>query len=513
MLKLSSFWKTGTEEFAAVDLGSNSFHMIVARVVDGEVSVIDRLKETVRLGYGLDENGNLDELAQQRAVICLSRFHQRIRHIPASRVRAVGTRTLRQATNASEFIPRAEAALGFDIQIVSGVEEARLVYQGIAFGYEDDGFPRLVIDIGGGSTEVIIGEGAEPKFLESFGMGCVSISKQFFANNNIEAKKIRKADIYCQQKLEPFQHLYRDYPWNRALGCSGSIRSIAKVIMASHGHPNIHLDHLEQLIKQVSQFKTIDDIDLPGLSSDRKPVFLGGLIILRAAFIQLNIESIEVSDWALREGVLFDLLGYADLSEIRDRSVQNLANRFHYDTAHAQRVLNVARKLWGQIDKSYLQAEDWYRYVEWSCLLLEIGLDINHNRYHDHSAYIVAHSHLAGFGYDEQNRLAFLVGQHRKKIRWDALPMMLEAEREACIQALVVLRLAAILTRARTRDIDIAWTLQQDNSQTFLFSAAPAWWQQHPLASADLETEAKLLGKGNIKLVLQGLEDVSSDTV
>jgi len=501
MLKLSGFWRNRNEEIAAIDLGSNSFHMIIAKIANGQISIIDRLKEPVRLGYGLDSHGNLDELSQKRALDCLERFHQRIKYLPPSRVRAVGTRTLRQAHNANKFIEKAEQVLGFDIQIISGSEEARLVYQGVAFGLEDDQQKRLVIDIGGGSTELIIGEDFTPESLESLGMGCVSMTKRFFGTGDITPKAIQLADIYCQQKLEPFQSLFRHQQWQKAIGCSGSIKSIANVLEALTGHPTISPDGLNLIMEKCLEAKTIDELSLPGLSNQRKPVFIGGLVTLKSTMAALSLEVLEASPWALREGVLFDLLGHDSMSDMRERSVKELAKRFHTDTQHALRTSQVAEKLLKQLQTKYKTEEHWQRYLNWACLLQEVGLDINHDRYHIHSGYIVENSHLAGFGYDEQNRLAFLVRNQRKKPDWLLLDKIPTEDINPFVIVLQIFRLACVLTRARNDIQDIGWALTFKD-KALVFSAPAAWWAEHPLASADLNAEVSLMKKSPFPLRL-----------
>lgn len=506
MLKLSGFWRNRTEEIAAVDLGSNSFHMIIARVENGQINVIDRLKEPVRLGYGLNDDGSLDDLSQRRALDCLERFHQRIKHLPAACVRAVGTRTLRQAKNVYGFLNQAERALGFDIQIISGAEEARLVYQGVAFGLEDDQQTRLVIDIGGGSTELIIGADFTPQSLESLGMGCVSVTKRFFSNGLLSKKNIKAAEIYCLQKLEPFSHHFRRQDWQRAIGCSGSIKSISSVIEAQTGHPMITREGLDEILSQCRQAERIDDLKLEGLSKTRQPVFIGGLIVLRTVMQALKLEALEASPWALREGVLFDLLGHDSMSDMREQSVMTLSQRFHADRDHADHSNRVAQKLLKQIHQTRPLADDWSRYLHWACQLQEVGLDINHDRFHIHSGYIVENSHLAGFGFDEQNRLAALVRNQRKKPDWSTIDVLPEDEQDDFILVLHIFRLACVLTRSRDQKQDIGWSIRLQDD-TLNFSAPPPWWESQPLASADLQSEVRAMKKSRYTLALNAPDE------
>jgi len=501
MLKLSRFWRNRNEEIAAIDLGSNSFHMIVARVADGQITIIDRMKESVRLGYGLDDEGNLDELSQKRALDCLERFSQRIKHLPAASVRAVGTRTLRMTNNVYQFLAKAEKALGFDIQIIAGAEEARLVYQGVAYGLEDDHQTRLVIDIGGGSTEVIIGEDFTPLSLESLGMGCVSISKRFFHHDIIDIASIRAADIYCQRKLEPIRSSFRRVEWQRVIGCSGSIKAISSVLEQINGHPTITPDGIEQVLALCLNAGKVNELKLPGLSTDRQPVFMGGLVVLRACMKALNLNTIEASPWALREGVLFDLLGHDSMSDMRERSVIELAKRFHTDTHHAQQCNDVAQKMLVQVSKHYTLDANWTRYLYWACLLQESGLDINHERFHIHSGYIVENSHLAGFGHDEQHRLTCLVRNQRKKPDWIQIERLPPEEHKEFSIILQVFRLACALTRARNDIQDIGWALSIVED-TISFNAPSAWWESQLLAAADLNAEVNYMKKSRFQLQL-----------
>ncbi|MFT4674944.1 MAG: exopolyphosphatase/guanosine-5'-triphosphate,3'-diphosphate pyrophosphatase [Reinekea sp.] len=508
MLKISAFWRNSDEEFAAIDLGSNSFHMIIAKVSNGQLTIIDRLKESVLLGYGLDNDNALDDISQQRALDCLGRFQQRIAHLPAARVRAVGTRTLRLAVNAEPFLVRAEQTLGVDIHIVSGAEEARLVYQGVAFGIEDDHLTRLVIDIGGGSTELIVGQDFIPSTLESLGMGCVSITKRFFAQGEINKAAIKAAEIYCLQKIEPFQSIFRQQSWQRAIGCSGTIKTIASILDQRNGHPAITPDGLKLLIKHCLEAKSIDAVNLPGLSNDRKPIFIGGLIVLRACMQALKLKTLEASPWALREGVLFDLLGYDSISDMRERSVTELGKRFHTDAVHAQRTQKVALELFKQVQTKMTVDNRWLGYMSWACLLQEVGLDINHDHFHVHGGYIIEHSHLAGFGYDEQNRLAYLVRNQRKKPDWTVLDKLPKEDVAAFVVVLQLFRLACILTRARNELQDSGWSVSVEDS-TLMFSAPPAWWAAQPLAAAGLAAEANLMKKGPGSLILNYPADLS----
>lgn len=501
MLKVAGFWKNRTEEVAAIDLGSNSFHMIIARVTNGQINVIDRLKESVRLGYGLDDEGNLDDSSQKRALDCLERFGKRIEYIPKSHIRAVGTRTLRQAGNSGPFLEKAIKALGKNIHIIPGTEEARLVYQGVAFGLEDDNQRRLVIDIGGGSTELIIGENFTPLSLESLGMGCVSITKRFFPSGQITQRALRSANTYCRQKLEPFENGFKEQSWQRAIGCSGSIKSLANVLEQINGHPAITPAGLDEISRLCLEASTIDNLKLPGLSSQRAPVFIGGLVVLKATMEALGLTTLEASPWALREGLLFDLLGHQSFSDMKEHSVLQLAKRFHADIKQANRTKDVALQLFSQVSDAFELPDVWQRYLSWACMLQEVGLDINHDDFHLHGGYIVENCHLAGFGYDEQNRLAFLINNHRKKPNWTQIERLPKEHRDTFAITLQLFRLASVLTRARSDHYELGGRLSiRDN--TLHFDAPEAWWNTQPLAIADLTSELNYMKKSPFTLEL-----------
>lgn len=510
MLKLSDFWRNRVEEMAAIDLGSNSFHMIVARLDKGELTVLDRIKEPVRLGFGLTADGALDEFSQRRALECLGRFSQRINHLPASAVRAVGTRTLRKATNASAFLAKAEQALGHRIDVISGAEEARLIYQGVAQGLDDELDRRLVVDIGGGSTEVIVGEQFQPLQLESLGMGCVALTRDFFADGSLSKKAVKKATTFCLQKIEPVRDEFLSVGWQRAIGCSGSIKAISKVAETKTGSPIITRALLDELCDQAGQAKSIEEFKPDGLGSDRQPVFVGGLIVLRAVFEGLGLDSMEASPWALREGLLYDLIGRLDQEDVRSRGVTHLAQRFHADANQAERVASTSERFLTD-NASAIGLSDlhpWNNYLRWAAQLAEVGLDISHNQFHKHSAYIVQHCDLAGFSHEEQQRLTFLIQHHRKKPDTDALGQLSEDDAQRLPPLLVIFRLAVVLHRARTGSRSDGVALRIDNSELTLI-ASTDWWEEHSLTQADLEQEAQYLNKLGFQLKLATLDPES----
>jgi exopolyphosphatase/guanosine-5'-triphosphate,3'-diphosphate pyrophosphatase len=489
------------ESFAAVDIGSNSFHMIVAKYSDGRLQVIDRIKDMVRLASGLDDKHRLDEESMERAVQCLQRFGQRIREIPRANVRAVGTNTLRQAHNGRPFLLRAREALGHPIEIISGREEARLIFLGVAHTIHNDSDRRLVVDIGGGSTELIIGRGFEPELTDSLYMGCVNISQRHFRDGAITEKKIVGATLACRQEMEAVEVLYRKSGWDAAIGSSGTISSIYDVI-ARNGWSDAGITpaSLELLCDALISAGRVDKIRLEGLSDRRRPVFAGGVCVLRAVFQSLGIQRMSFSEGALREGLLYDLIGRVHDQDIRGHTVNDAARRYQVDTEQAERVRATAVSLFRQVQEDWdLDARTDLRLLEWGAQLHEIGLSIAHTQYHRHGAYLLSNADLAGFSRPEQYNLAMLVRAHRRKFPLQELESLAQEDRVRITHLCVLLRLAVVLNRSR------AYTpparLELEVKDAILCLRLPQDWQaDHPLTVADLETERDYLKVAGIDL-------------
>ncbi|MFC3851481.1 exopolyphosphatase [Salinispirillum marinum] len=505
MFTISELFRKTPNEFAAIDLGSNSFHMVVARQEDGELRILDRLKESVRLGFGLTPEGDLDDAAKERALACLRRFGERLSHLPSGSVRCVGTKTLRSANNTEAFLSAAEDALGHPIEIISGAEEARLIYDGVAHSLAGQAGNRLVVDIGGGSTEIIIGKQFSIDFKDSLGMGCVAITRQFFPDGKVTGKAIQAALMSCWQEIEPILRTLKRFQWEHEVGASGTIKAAFKVCQANGwGTHGITLEGLEKICTHYEAHGNVEGLSLPGLSADREPVFLGGVIVLRALFESLQLKSMEASQGALREGLLYDLVGRYGNQDIRETSVRQLAQRFHVDTEQAERVANTALELMQQVQQEWdLNPEEAGRYLRWSAYLLEVGLDIAHANFHKHSAYICEHSDMAGFSQQEQQILAFLVLSQRKKFPAKTYKEQKDKETvDKAIQRLsVLLRLAVILHRARADHSDIRITLSAQKKKLALH-LAPPWFAEQPLLQADLASEAQHLAAIGYELSL-----------
>ena len=490
---------------AAIDLGSNSFHMIVARMQDGQPVVIDKLREMVRLAAGLTPTRTLSMEAQHRALECLERFGQRLRSMPPGSVRAVGTNTFRIARNARSFLRLAEAALGHPIEIISGIEEARLIYLGVANSLPSTEQRRLVMDIGGGSTEFIIGVDKAPILKESLRMGCVSMSMDCFTDGKISAKRFKKAALNAGVELEAIARAFGAGEWEEAVGASGTLRTIHRIVLAQGlSRDGITAESLERLVEASCQAGHIDRLPFPVLSAERRPIFPGGLAILHAAFRELGITRMRVADGALREGLLDDLLGRLQDTDVRTRSVTALAQRYHVDGQHAARVGATALQLLQQLSPdSFAEVRRMESMLLWASELHEIGLDIAHSQYHKHGAYIAQYADLPGFSQQDQQLLALLIRAHRRKFPERQLKE-LELPPESQLRwVMVILRLAVLLHRSRLPvampEGGLGFAIQGD---TVVLHCGASWLEDHPLTAADLEQEVVTLAQAGITLRL-----------
>ncbi len=489
---------------AAIDLGSNSFHMVVARYVLGQLRVVDRLRETVRLAEGLDGRGGLTREVRHRALECLARFGQRIHDIPPQRVRAVATNTVRQLSAPQAFLMPAESALGHAIEVVSGREEARLVYLGVAHAQppKPDQL-RLVIDIGGGSTECIIGSGFDAIERESLQAGCVASTQRFFASGRLSKKRWREALTEVTAEFQQFAGAYRALGWDEALGSSGTNKAIGDICAAMKLTKGaVTAEALPLVRDRMLVADRIQDIDLPGLSAERRPIIAGGILVLEAAFVALGLQRMAVSKAALREGVLYDMLGRGGAHDSRDVSVQALMQRYGIDTAQAARVEATALQLFDQVAPRWKLEPDDRLMLAWAARLHELGLAIAHSQYHVHSAYVLEHSDIAGFSRQEQAVLAALVRTHRRgipKSAFDAIPdRLLTATR----QKAALLRLAVLLHRAHEAGAMPTLAVVADGIDLNL-TLPKRWLDSRPLLRADLAGEPEDMAALGVALALE----------
>jgi exopolyphosphatase / guanosine-5'-triphosphate,3'-diphosphate pyrophosphatase len=474
------------ELIAAVDLGSNSFRLVIGRTDEDQIYELDNLKEPVRLAAGLGDDRLLDEAAQDRAIEALRRFNERLRGFESESVRAVATNSVRVAKNAAQFLTRAQDALGFPIEVIAGREEARLIYVGVAHSLPDPSLQQLVVDIGGGSTEFIIGRNFEPLQLESLYMGCVSYSLRYFADGTITRAGLKEAELAARHEMQAIVNPYRQTGWELAVGSSGSAKAICDVLELNGLSPvGITRDGLEKLRHLMLKVGHIDKLQLEGLKSDRLPVFAGGFSIMYALFKELDIDHMAFSEGALRLGVLYDLLGRYHRHDLRDATVQAFLRRYQVDVDQAQRVAATAARFLEQVTPTCADPDDNdRRFLIWSALLHEIGLSVAHSSYHKHTAYILANADMPGFSRMDQARLARLTLAHRGKL--ERIQTM--GTDDADWRLILCLRLAVIVHRSRESGVTPALRLLQDK-RGYTAIAAAGWLHNSALTAAALEDE------------------------
>ena len=487
---------------AAVDLGSNSFRLQVSRVVDDQVYAVDSLREPVRLAAGLQSDGELDEAAQERAVAALKQFAQRLQGFAPTAVRAVGTNTLRAARNAAQVLPRFEAALGFPIEIVAGREEARLIYIGVAHGLAPSKENRLVVDIGGGSTEFIIGNGLTPQLTESLYMGCVSWSLRFFPEQRISKSNMKRAEVAARIELEAMRNRFSSRYWSEAIGSSGTASAIGDILEACGWSPSgINREGLEKLRSALIEVGNIAKIDLPGLRADRLPVLPGGVAIMKAVFDELDVNQMNIASGAMRQGILWDMIGRRHRKDIREMTVRQFMKRYHVDTVQAQRVERLAKKLYVQFSPGD-SLEYGTQLLSWAARLHEIGLSVAHSGFHKHSAYIVANADMPGFSRMEQQHTALLVRSHRGSLE----KLRTRVSSDADWTLLVALRLAVLMYRSRSDKRLPRITAAKDGA-TYTLDIDRGWFDANPLTAAELRDEAAAWRKLGVNIGIPALEN------
>jgi len=488
-----------------VDLGSNSFHMIVARLDHGEPVVIDRIRDQVQLAAGLLRNGRLSEAARARGLEALSRFGQRLRGLEPGTVRAVGTNTLRTAVDAARFRAEAEAALGWPIEIISGREEARLVYLGAAHSLSPvDGY-SLVIDIGGGSTECILGEGFEPLEASSVEVGCVTFTKRFFGKGILRRGRFDRALLAAKRAFRGVARRVRRLGWNRAAGSSGTIRSIAEVLRAGgSGDGTLTMAGLEELRGAMFAAGHTSELELAGLKPERRSLLPAGVAILTAWFESLDLDRMEVSGGALREGVLYDLLGRLRHEDVRDRAIRHMQERFHVEVEQAARVERTALDGFDRVAKAWGCADAGSRsLLAWGARIHEIGLSVSFDQHHVHGAYLARNVDMPGFSRDDQEILAVLVEGHRRKMRPDLFGAIPERQRRTVLLLTCLLRLAVHMNRDRIPEPPLRLPLRADGDR-LLLDLKPDWLSGRPMTRADLEQERQRLVPLGIRLEIPG---------
>lgn len=493
-----------TETIAALDIGSNSFHLVVARVVADAVQVVSRVKHKVRLADGLNDKSQLSEEAMQRGLDTLESMVESLSGVGRDSIRIVATHTLRRAKNSNVFLRKAREIFPFPIEVISGAEEARLIYVGIASNSNIEG-SRLIIDIGGGSTEFAVGKSSAPQLCKSVQMGCVSYQKRFFADGKITRIAAEKAITAAQQDLELASANMREFHWQHSIASSGTAKAISMV-----AHPNneeqmlpFNQHDLQLLLARSIEKGHADALDFEGLTEDRRPVFASGLCIMLAIFQSLNLKQVSISQAALREGVLTELQGKQTSQNVRVRTAQSLATRYDVDTQYAHKVLNTCMFIYNQVKADWGLSDAKFRFMlGWSALLHEIGLQVNSRGIQKHSGYILANSDLPGFNQDQQRVMAALVRFHRKKIITSELPSSIEYT-EVCINRMLsILRLSIMLNvnRQVTSEALKACAVKE---QSLTISFKEGALSANALLTADLEKEAQYLNQIEIELIIE----------
>ncbi|MGF6146982.1 Exopolyphosphatase [Kingella potus] len=491
---------------ASVDLGSNSFRLQICQNHGGQLQAVDSIKEMVRFAAGLDEQKNLDEASQQRALSCLSKFGERLRGFAPEQVRAVATNTFRVAKNIGAFIPKAEAALGFPIEVIAGREEARLIYTGVIHTLPPNGDRMLVVDIGGGSTEFVIGSEAQPALTESLPLGCVTYTMRFFKNKSGE-KEFQTAITAARAEIQRIAQTYKRTGWDFAVGTSGSAKSIRDVLAAAAGNTAETITHagMKNLIRRIAAAGSVRKAKLEGLKPERIEVFAGGLAVMAAVFEELGVQTMNVTDAALRDGVFYDLIGRSLNEDMREQTVALFQKRYHVSQSQAERVARTAAILLESLSQntSVQELTHWRQYLRWAAKLHEIGIDIAYTAYHKHTAYILDQADMPGFSRKEQQILSALALGQRGDLRKvadtiAASPMM--------AHALFALRLAVLLHRARLPLTLPQFTqLRSPDAKTYILRISGKWLADNPLTAGTLAEESQQWAKAGIRFDIQAV--------
>ena len=506
--------KNSSPLVAAVDLGSNSFHLLIGKIERTdkgfEIISIDNLKEPVKLAIGLDEHKILDNESKFRAILALERFGERLRSLSPDLVRVVATNTFRIAKNGKTLLKKCEESIGFPIEVISGVEEARLIYNGVCNSLNNDNLTRLVIDIGGGSTEFVIGRNSKPEILESIFIGCIKLNKEFFMENIVDEKTFSRAVFFARKEIQVISSSFKKRGWDVVYGCSGTVKSIHDVIVANNlSTSGISLQALERLIEKIVKVKSCDSNLIHGLKQERASVFAGGLTVLYAIFKELKIEKMELSHAALRLGVLYDIVGRGRDGNIRTITIEKFIQRYEVDRVQIQRINKVATYFWTQLfldDKTenLLSLETFH----YSINLLEIGHSISHSNYHKHSSYMVSNSEMPGFSKGEQQLMAKLILGHVGKIS-KVVDMTYE---KSYRHGLLSIRLAAIFSRSRT-DLQPPKMIIKAEDKKLTLHISEDWLDSHPLTRYTLEQESKEWLRVGIQFNVKKLKNYSEITV
>ncbi|NMP30734.1 guanosine-5'-triphosphate,3'-diphosphate pyrophosphatase [Thalassotalea sp. M1531] len=487
--------------YAVIDLGSNSFHMLITRLVADGVQTVDKVKRKVRLASGLDKNNNLSDEAMSRGLECLSFFAERLQDIAPENIRIVATATLRIANNANEFLDQAKQVLKRPVTLLSGIEEAERIYLGVAHTSSCSA-KRLVIDIGGASTEIIVGEHFSIHQAISLNMGCVTFNQQFFADGRITLEQFDDAVAHAKSQLLPFLESYSTFGWQTVLGGSGTMQALAEILVYQNKPAIITLPFMQSIAAQLMNIGEIKLVNIDGLPSDRVPVLASGLAILIAIFESFDLSALQLSSGAIREGLLYEMLPDMRKLSIRTRTINSLVERFHIDEAHADRVTQQAMHLYDcYAEKWQLNDDNLKQVLASACRLHEVGLLLSYKYHQHHGAYIIQHADLPGYDQTERQLMVALIKQYKGDIDADSLQQLAITEASAAAKLLAIFRLAVILCRRRKGDVLPKYQTNIEG-KAIMLCLSPTWVTQHPLIADELLQENKHLASINLKLVI-----------
>jgi len=473
--------------YAAIDLGSNSFHMLVVRHIDGSVQTMAKIKRKVRLAAGLDENNALSTEAMQRGWDCLSLFAERLQDIPKENIRIVGTATLRTATNVDIFLEKANQILGYDINVISGEEEAATIYKGVAHTSGGSG-RRLVVDIGGASTEMIIGEGFSAKALTSLKMGCVTWLERHFKDRQLTATNFDNAIEAAKSTLAPILESYTDIGWDVCVGASGTVQALQEIMLAQGMDEVITHTKLKRLQKQAMITERLEELEIEGLTLERALVFPSGLSILIAIFELLEIGSMTLAGGALREGLAYEMVDELRQDDIRARTIKSVQSRYQMDVSYGDQVAAAAQTLLEQAGgEAWVSEPQAGVLLQTAAKLHEIGLTIDFKKGGEHSAYLLQNLDLPGFTRAQKHYLGELTRRYREQLT--SLPEQHAVSGTSSKRILRILRLAILLTHRRNPELEPEFTLTADDNNLTL-TLSKQWLADNPLTAAELEIES-----------------------
>ncbi|WP_440875059.1 Ppx/GppA phosphatase family protein [Thalassotalea sp. PLHSN55] len=491
--------------YAVIDLGSNSFHMLITRLVADSVQVVDKVKRKVRLASGLDSHNKLDQASISRGLECLSFFAERLQDIPEENIRIVATATLRIATNADEFIKQANIILGKNITVLTGEQEASSIYLGVA--HTSCGKPnRLVFDIGGASTEIVAGEGFDCQKVLSLNIGCVTFRNRFFSDDLFNSNNFSKAQLAAKTEISPHVEDYKNLGWQIVLGGSGTMQALAEILLHQKQPAIISANFLAQIKKQIINCQSLDQLKIPGLLADRKPVFASGIAILITLFECFDVKELQLSSGAIREGLLYEMLPDMRALTIRQRTVTSLTEKFHIDTEHAYRVSETVDAIFDYCQSDWqITKDNGYKLLKTACALHEIGLLLEFKRHQLHGTYIIENADLPGFDQADRQLLAVLVLCYKADIDIERLKSQSAVSFEHACQLLVILRLAVIICRRRNDDV-----LPHHNcvvkDKAIELQLPKKWLHAHPLICDELRQESQHLHSIDYTIDIIGTE-------